>query len=59
MNAHRLPLRAVKPELLNVLADPVSGEPLALDNGFLVAPGGARYEIRDGVPRLADPAAGG
>ncbi len=45
--------------LLDILADPASGEPLALDDGMLVAPGGTRYAIRDGIPRLSDPAGSG
>ncbi|HEV2060661.1 MAG TPA: methyltransferase domain-containing protein [Solirubrobacteraceae bacterium] len=49
----------MKPALLDMLADPASGEPLALDDGALVAPGGARYEIRDGIPRLSDPGGSG
>jgi arsenite methyltransferase len=52
-------LRDVKPALLDMLADPASGEHLALEAGALVAPGGARYAIRDGIPRLSDPAASG
>jgi SAM-dependent methyltransferase len=42
-----------------MLADPASGEPLALEDGALVAPSGTRYAIRDGIPRLADPAGSG
>ncbi|HWC26816.1 MAG TPA: methyltransferase domain-containing protein [Solirubrobacteraceae bacterium] len=49
----------MKRALLEMLTDPSSGEPLALQDGELVAPGGARYEIRDGIPRLADPAGSG
>ena len=49
----------MKRALLEMLGDPSSGEPLALQDGELVAPGGARYEIRDGIPRLADAAASG
>lgn len=49
----------MKPALLELLADPESREPLAAENGSLIAPGGARYEIRDGIPRLSDPADSG
>jgi SAM-dependent methyltransferase len=49
----------VKPALLDMLADPATGEPLALQDGALVDPTGKRYPIRDGIPRLADPAASG
>jgi SAM-dependent methyltransferase len=49
----------MKPALLELLTDPASGEPLALDGDALVAPGGARYEIRDGIPRLSDPSGSG
>ena len=50
-------------KLLDVLVDPASGEPLALvdddgrewiEEGELVAPGGARYPIVRGVPRFVD-----
>jgi SAM-dependent methyltransferase len=46
----------VKPELLETLRDPRGGGALALEDGSLVAPDGARYEIRGGIPRLSDPA---
>ena len=51
--------RRVKAPLLDMLVDPASGEPLTLDGDALVSPGGARYEIRDGIPRLADPSGSG
>jgi SAM-dependent methyltransferase len=49
----------MKPALLELLTAPGSDAPLASDNGALVAPDGSRYEIRDGVPRLSDPAGSG
>lgn len=49
----------MKPAILQLLADPATGEPLALEDGALVAAGGGRYPIRDGIPRLSDPAASG
>jgi len=49
----------VNAELLELLACPASGEPLVAQDGALVAPAGARYEIRDGIPRLADAAESG
>jgi SAM-dependent methyltransferase len=44
----------VNATLLDILASPDTGEALNLDDGHLVAPDGARYEIRDGVPRLCE-----
>jgi SAM-dependent methyltransferase len=52
-------LPGVNASLLDMLVDPASGEPLTLDGETLVARGGARYEVRDGIPRLADPGASG
>jgi SAM-dependent methyltransferase len=49
----------MKPALLHMLADPQTGEPLALGDGALVAPAGGSYPIRDGIPRLSDPDASG
>ena len=49
----------MKRALLDMLADPATGEPLRLDDDDLVGPSGTRYEIRDGIPRLADPAGTG
>ncbi len=49
----------MKPALLELLTCPQTQEPLAAENGSLVAPDGVRYEIRDGVPRLSDPAGSG
>lgn len=49
----------MKPALLNLIADPASGAPLTLEDGALVAANGTRYEIRDGIPRLSDPAGSG
>ena len=49
----------MKPALLELLVDPASGEPLTVDDGALVASDGTRYEIRDGIARLADPAGSG
>ncbi len=53
----------MNPQLLEFLCDPTSGEPLALQDetrdasgqilsGTLVAAGGARYPIRNGIPRF-------
>ena len=49
----------MKAPLLDMLVDPASGEPLTLEADALVSPSGARYEIRDGIARLADPAGSG
>jgi SAM-dependent methyltransferase len=49
----------LKPALLALLACPHTHAPLSSENGSLVTPGGLRYEIRDGVPRLSDPAGSG
>jgi len=49
----------MKAALLELLADPADGGPLTLDDGALVAADGTRYAIRDGIPRLADPAGSG
>jgi SAM-dependent methyltransferase len=46
----------VNPVLLDILSCPETGEELALDDGALAAPSGARYEIRGGIPRLTDAA---
>jgi len=45
--------------LLELLACPASGAPLAARNGSLVAPDGTRYDVVGGVPRLSDPAGSG
>ena len=42
-----------------MLVDPASGEPLRLEGEELVSSAGGHYAIRDGIPRLADPAASG
>jgi SAM-dependent methyltransferase len=49
----------VNSALLDLLVDPAGGAPLSLDADALVAASGIRYEIRDGIPRLADPAGSG
>ena len=45
--------------LLELLVDPAAREPLAVEDGALVASDGTRYAIRDGIARLADPAGSG
>ena len=45
--------------LLDALADPESGDALALEGGALVAPSGVRYAVREGIPRLSEPASSG
>src|SRR5688500_16401131 len=46
----------LNPSLVELLACPLSGEPLIPEDGALTTPTGTRYDIRDGVPRLSDPA---
>ena len=42
----------MKPALLELLVDPVSRDPLRLDDGRLVSPTGGDYTVRRGIPRF-------
>lgn len=49
----------MRPALLEILVDPVTRSPLALYPGELRSPEGARYPVRDGIPRfVAEPEPG-
>jgi hypothetical protein len=47
------PVQVLDDETISILRCPVTGSPLRLDDGYLVAEfGGLRYPVRDGVPVL-------
>lgn len=47
------PIQVLDADTISILRCPVTGSPLRLEDGFLVAEvGGLRYPVRDGVPVL-------